>query len=41
LSSLPKPSADSACAVSDQGCELVMQLSNQRKVILEDIDLTP
>jgi len=41
LSPLPKPSADTACAVSDQGCELVMQLSNQRKVVLEDLDLTP
>jgi CRISPR-associated protein Cmr4 len=39
-SSSLKPSSDTACLVSDQGCELVLQLSGQPKVVLEDLDLT-
>lgn len=39
-SSSLKPSADTACLISDQGCELVLPLSSQSKVVLEDLDLT-
>jgi CRISPR-associated protein Cmr4 len=36
-----KPTSNEECIVSDKNCELLIQVGSNKKVVLEDLDLTP